>query len=134
MYTFICLYIPIHIFIYAYRQSHNSYHLQFLLFSCGGYRLPALKYSHCARHLLSSTLIVISTPTEEKIELILMTFPRRVSPFRGQVNVKNVLGLDVYIHWQTRECGTSLDVKQTHAFSGLVIGMPTYFHSDRLHI
>jgi hypothetical protein len=47
-------------------------------------------------------------------------------PFHGQGNVKNVLALDIYIHWQTRGCGTSLGAKKTLVSSGLVIGMPTY--------
>jgi hypothetical protein len=46
--------------------------------------------------------------------------------FHGQRNVKNALGLDIYIHWQTRGCDTSLDAKKTLVSSGLVIGMPTY--------
>jgi hypothetical protein len=46
--------------------------------------------------------------------------------FHGQRNVKNVLGLDIYIHWQSRGYGTSLDAQKTLVSSGLVIGMPTY--------
>lgn len=47
-------------------------------------------------------------------------------PFHVQKNVKNVLGLDIYIHRQFQGCGTSLDAKKTLVSSGLVIGMPAY--------
>jgi len=46
-------------------------------------------------------------------------------PFHGQRNVKNALPLDIYIHWQTRGCGSSLGAKKTLVSSGLFIGMPT---------
>ena len=55
-----------------------------------------------------------------------MTFPRNMVPFHVQKNVKNVLGLDIYIHRQFQGCGTSLDAKKTLVSSGLVIGMPAY--------
>ena len=54
-----------------------------------------------------------------------MTLPRRIFPSHGQRNVNNLLGLDFYIHWQTRGCDPSLDAKKTLVSSGLVIGMPT---------
>jgi hypothetical protein len=47
-------------------------------------------------------------------------------PFHVQKSVKNVLGLDIYIHRWTQGCGTSLDAKKTLVSSGFVIGMPAY--------
>jgi len=46
--------------------------------------------------------------------------------FHVQKNVKNLRGLDIYIHWQTQGCGTSFDAKKTLCSSGPVIGKPTH--------
>jgi hypothetical protein len=54
-----------------------------------------------------------------------MTFPRNMAYFNGQRTVKNVLGLDIYIHWQTRGCGSNLDTKKTLVSSALVIDILT---------
>jgi hypothetical protein len=56
-------------------------------------------------------------------------------PFHGQRNVENVLALDIYIHWQTRGCGSSLGAKKTLVSSGLSIGMPTrLLHGQATHL
>lgn len=108
---------------------YNSFY-----FSCGCFCLPALKHSHCARHLLSNTPIVISTPIEEKIELILITFQRHMVHFHGQRNVKNVLAWTSVCTFIDRPDGmTPAWMRRRHLSLPVLLSACLHiFYSDRL--